>query len=176
MSQLRGLVQAGVSQQELGEILTQLHALATPTPAPAPAPPAPVPQSYIAPAAYTSPPPAPSNPPTSYSQPSLAPAFGPAALSRLLPPSQPAPVPSTSTPQPVVPDITNLFSALVKAGVVSATSTPQGAGSSSKPDENMPPVDPEREASRAYRKTILSMKVKLTSSDIMRYVSNHRLY
>ena len=168
--QLRGLVQAGVSQQELSDILSQLHALAAPPPVASPPPPAPIAQQYIAPS-YSSPPPIPPAPqPTYPTQPSFPAGFNPSALAALLP-SQPA-VSTTVAPPSAVPDISNLFSALVKAGVVSASSTPTGAGSSSKLEGSTPPADPEREAANAYRNTILSMRIKLTSSDIAKYVAS----
>lgn len=65
-----------------------------------------------------------------------------------------------------MPDIANLFSALVKAGVVPGTTGPNVA----KTEETSAPVDPAREAARAYRQFIRSHKVKLTSSEITRYV------
>jgi pre-mRNA cleavage complex 2 protein Pcf11 len=66
-------------------------------------------------------------------------------------------------------NITNLFNALVKAGVVSASATPTGAGATAKDDDSKPVViDLEKQKSRSYRKLILSQKVKLTSADIMK--------
>lgn len=88
----------------------------------------------------------------------------------LLPVQQPTPVPSTSSSPPVVPDISNLFSALVKAGVV-----PASAGSSSKAEE-IPPADSKPDATKAYRETVLSLRVKLTSADITRYVTPAMLF
>ncbi|KAI0723239.1 hypothetical protein C8Q76DRAFT_646524 [Earliella scabrosa] len=175
LQQLRGLVQAGVSQDELNQILSQLRTLTTPAPAPAlpPAPSPPVLQPYAAPQSFPPPPPPPMpaapQPPTypvSYEQPKLE----SIDLSRLLS-SQPVPAPSTSS-TPAVPNIANLFSALVKAGVVPATGSPSGVATSVKPDEHSQtsqPTDPEREAKRAHRKFVLSQKLKLTSSDITRH-------
>lgn len=168
--QLRGMVQAGVPQRDLQAILTQLRALTTPSSSP----PAPAPPSYTAPPLYPQPlsmptpsvapqPPYQSQPayPAAYEQPQQ----GSMDVARLLPPTVP-PVASTSTAPPApIPDISGIFSALVRAGVVSATATPTGA-STSKPEEPSQPVDPERQARQAYRKSILSVKIKLTSSDI----------
>ncbi|KAI0750747.1 hypothetical protein C8Q80DRAFT_1351877 [Daedaleopsis nitida] len=177
LQQLRGLVQVGVSQDELSQILNQLRALTTPASVspPPPPPPAPVPQSYAAPQSYSPPPALPIAPPPaqpsgypaqpSYPVPQVQPKMESIDLSRLLA-SQAVPVPSTSTAPPVS-DIANLFSALVKAGVVAAagTSTPVPSSQS----ESSQPSDPEHEAARAYRKFVLSNKVKLTSSDIMKH-------
>ncbi|TFK91474.1 hypothetical protein K466DRAFT_582774 [Polyporus arcularius HHB13444] len=169
LQQLRTLVQTGVSQGELGQILSQLRTLTTP-PASSSPPPAPTPQSYPAPQSYSAPPgppgPAAAPPayppqqsyPTSFEQPKAE----PMDLSRLLA-SAGASMPSTST-APAVPDIANLFSALVKAGVVPATTGANVA----KVEETSAPADPAREAARAYRQLIRSHKVKLTSSDITR--------
>lgn len=67
-------------------------------------------------------------------------------------------------------NIANLLSTLLKAGVVSASGTPLGAGATAKEeDSKLPTVDLERESSRAYRESILAQKIKLTSSDILRY-------
>ncbi|RPD67228.1 hypothetical protein L226DRAFT_529606 [Lentinus tigrinus ALCF2SS1-7] len=171
LQQLRTLVQTGVSQVELGQILSQLRTLTT-SPAssspPPPPPSAPLPQQYQAPPSYNPPPPVPVAPAATPSYPpqqSYPPSFEqpkvePMDLSRLLA-SATASVPSTSTAPPV-PDISNLFSALVKAGVV------PGTASVAKNEETSAPVEPAREAARAYRQFILSHKVKLTSSDIAR--------
>ncbi|KAI0719620.1 hypothetical protein C8T65DRAFT_635929 [Cerioporus squamosus] len=174
LQQLRTLVQTGVSQGELGQILTQLRTLTTSPASSAPPPPPPptaLPQPYPTPQSYSPPPsgpaasaaPSPAYPsqqsyPTSFDQPKVE----PVDLSRLLA-SATASMPSTSTAPPV-PDIANLFSALVKAGVVPGTTGPNVA----KAEETSAPVDPAREAARAYRQFIRSHKVKLTSSDITR--------
>ncbi|KAI0375573.1 hypothetical protein BV20DRAFT_984328 [Pilatotrama ljubarskyi] len=178
LQQLRTLVLVGVSQEELRQILSQLRTLATPA-APAPAAPSvsvSAPTAYTSAPAFTPPPPMPTAPPVmpqpsyqqapSYPISSEQPKAEPIDLSRFLAP-QPAPAASTSTAAPVS-DITNLFNALVKAGVVSSSATPTGAGATAKPEEQMQPADPEREAARAYRKSVLSHKVKLTSADITR--------
>ncbi|EIW62016.1 uncharacterized protein TRAVEDRAFT_57146 [Trametes versicolor FP-101664 SS1] len=173
LQQLRSLVQVGVSQEELKQILAQLRALATTaTPAMPPPAPAPAPAHYASAPSYAPPPPMPPAPPPapqhsyaqhSYSVPPEQPKVEQIDLSRFLT-SQPAPTASTSTAAPVS-DITNLFNALVKAGVVG---TPTNAGATSKSEERVSSVDPQREAVRAYRKSVLSHKIKLTSSDITR--------
>ena len=69
-------------------------------------------------------------------------------------------------------------SSSVKAGVVSSSSTPnnstpRGAGASHEKRSPTPEtIDLSREAKRQYRTAILSQKVKLTSSDILRSVNN----
>ncbi|KAI9001076.1 hypothetical protein BD414DRAFT_473529 [Trametes punicea] len=183
LQQLRALVQVGVSQEELRQILTQLRTLSTPT-APAAQPPS-VPMlassSYAASPSFTPLPSMPAVPPPapqpsypqhpSYSVPSEQPKVEPIDLSRFLT-AQPAATPSTSAAPPVS-DITNLFNALVKAGVVPSSGTPSGtptgAGAASKQEEQPQVViDSVRDASREYRKSVLSHKVKLSSADIVR--------
>lgn len=67
--------------------------------------------------------------------------------------------------------ITNLYNALLKAGVVSADSTPVGAGSNIEEERTPPPSSSlSRDSTRAYRKAVLSEKIKLTTADIVRYV------
>ena len=68
-----------------------------------------------------------------------------------------------------VNNIANLFNALVKAGVVSASGTPTGAGATAKAEEASENVDPSRATMREHRKQVLSQKVKLTSVDINKY-------
>ncbi|KAH9853543.1 hypothetical protein C2E23DRAFT_821786 [Lenzites betulinus] len=158
LQQLRSLVQVGVSQEELRQILTQLRSLATPAApaAPQPPPPAPVPAPslYVAPPAYASAPPmpvsAPQPPQPSYQQ----------HLAYAAPPQQPKAEP--------IGDIRNLFNALVKAGVVSSGSTPTTTNTTAKSEEQVRPEIPEQSTASAYWKSVLSHEVKLTSSDIIR--------
>ncbi|KAI0677557.1 hypothetical protein C8Q78DRAFT_1003278 [Trametes maxima] len=176
LQQLRALVQVGVSQDELKQILSQLRTLATPVPVVSPPPPPPAPSGYIAPP-YTPPPPpamAPVPSPSvqagyshqpSYPAPPQQPKTEQIDISRFLTSQQPH-VPSTSSAP--ISDISNLFNALVKAGVVPSSGTPTGAGATAKSEEVVQPVDLEREASRSYRRSILSYQVKLTSADITR--------
>ncbi|PCH41107.1 hypothetical protein WOLCODRAFT_137194 [Wolfiporia cocos MD-104 SS10] len=185
LQQLRKLVLAGVSQEELGQILTQLRSLAQPTPTPPPQPvPAPVAQPYTTPASYPPPPPppvyaAPVAQPTytqqvPYAVPSYtSPKPEPVDLGSLLaPPLPPAPVPSaptpvTSTTPAPTSNIADLFNALLKAGVVSANSTPASSATVKK-EESPRPADSAKDASRDYRRAILAHKVKLTSADIVK--------
>jgi pre-mRNA cleavage complex 2 protein Pcf11 len=77
-------------------------------------------------------------------------------------------VPGHSAP---INNITNLYNALLKAGVVSASATPTGAGQTAKAEEHKPePVDPAKATAREYRRAILSQKVRLTSAGITKYV------
>ncbi|KAJ8475302.1 hypothetical protein ONZ51_g6652 [Trametes cubensis] len=179
LQQLRSLVQAGVSQEELKQILAQLRTLSAAT-APAPIASLPSAPSYPPVPSYSPPPSIPATHPpapqasypqsASYPAPSDQPKVESIDLSRFL--SAQSSVPSTSSAPPVS-DITNLFNALVKAGVVPSSGTrsgpPLGAGATAKVEEK-PQVDPESEhdASRSYRKSILSYKIKLTSADITR--------
>jgi pre-mRNA cleavage complex 2 protein Pcf11 len=86
-------------------------------------------------------------------------------------PVVPATAPST------IPNITGLFEALVKAGVVSATSTPTGAGATAHVQDDIQsqtadvhgPSEPKVEDTRAYKKAILAEDVKFSSTDISRY-------
>ncbi|KAK7695922.1 hypothetical protein QCA50_000561 [Cerrena zonata] len=164
LHQLRSLVQAGVSQSELGAILNQLRTLApAPTPAPARMPPPsvalpparyPPPQHLPPPSALASTPSVPSYPVPAFSQPKVEPTAANLAS-------------SSSAPPVPVPNISNLFNALMKAGVVSANATPTGAGQTAK-DQTPPPADSPKDALREYRKAIVSARIRLGSSDIMR--------
>ncbi|KAH7929411.1 hypothetical protein BV22DRAFT_1029463 [Leucogyrophana mollusca] len=182
LQQLRSLVEAGVSQDELRQILAQLRSLsqstAPPAPAPAPAPPT-YPQPSSSSYSYPSQPSYPARPsfvppvvhhsqPQSYQYQSTdQPKSEPVDLSSLLSTSS-SPAASTST-STAPSNIAGLFSALLKAGIVSATGTPVGAGDTAKAEDNTPqPTSQGREASRAYRKAILGQKIKLTNADITR--------
>jgi pre-mRNA cleavage complex 2 protein Pcf11 len=185
INQLRALVDAGVSQAELQQILTQLRTLARASAPPPPPPPPPQTSS-----AYPQPVASPST--TSYSYQSQSTSSAPRQDYPPIPPQQAyqrpqdlsslnslpvhgvssAPANSTGT-SVATPNLEGLFSALVKAGVVSSTTgTPTGAGATAKPEESKPDnTDSERETSRRYRKQILRQKVKLTSVEITRFVS-----
>jgi len=86
------------------------------------------------------------------------------------------PVVPTSAP-PVIPNITGLFEALVKAGVVSASSTPTGAGATAHVQDDIQsqtpdvpgPSESKVEDTRAYGKAVLAEDVKFSSADISRY-------
>ncbi|KII95071.1 hypothetical protein PLICRDRAFT_33902 [Plicaturopsis crispa FD-325 SS-3] len=188
LDQLRKLVETGVSQDELRQILGQLRTLTRST-----APPPPPPQHAIPPPASSHPYSAPNpsydgfgeQPPNSsngirpsysaagpsYPQPSPAyPSFQPK-----LEPSTLLPVPPSSIPpsthghsgSPPVNNISQILAALAKAGVVTAT-PPPGSGPPAKAEDVKPQVtaDPVRESSREYRSAILSQNIKLTSTDI----------
>ncbi|KZT20412.1 hypothetical protein NEOLEDRAFT_1245287 [Neolentinus lepideus HHB14362 ss-1] len=197
LRQLRTLVEAGVSQDELRDVLNQLRALARSMPAP----PAAAPQQP----SYQSPPPQPSVPqyppvPTTFSQPatygvpasepsySHQPSYSPPPRAETkpwastLPPASallqntiaPATIPAGTSASVAGPssiplnNIENLFSALVKAGVVSSNNgTPVGAGATAKVEDVKPgEVDPARQTSQEYRRAVLSQKIKLTNADI----------
>jgi hypothetical protein len=69
-------------------------------------------------------------------------------------------------------NIADLFNALIKAGVVSASATPTGAGATVKEDAVLSqPVDAVKESRRSYRKLIFSQKIKLTSADVTKSVT-----
>ncbi|KAH9844237.1 uncharacterized protein C8Q71DRAFT_731856 [Rhodofomes roseus] len=187
LQQLRKLVQAGVSQAELSQILNQLRTLAqsAPTSAPVSVPPPPpaARPSYAAQQASYAPPPPPApqsssypppaymapTPSTAYTVPKSEPIDLASFLSSVQPPAASASVPTASAP---TNNIADLFSALVKAGVVSSTGTPTGAGATAKAEEPSKPVDPVKDAARKYRKAILKHKIKLTSADISKQRSH----
>jgi pre-mRNA cleavage complex 2 protein Pcf11 len=94
-------------------------------------------------------------------------------MTSLLSSSQPASTPLSASGHSTAPisNITNLYNALLKAGVVSASGTPTGAGETAKPEESKPePVDPAKATAREYQKAILSQKIKLTSAGITKCV------
>ncbi|KIJ70064.1 hypothetical protein HYDPIDRAFT_35501 [Hydnomerulius pinastri MD-312] len=189
LQQLRKLVEAGVSQEELRQILAQLRSLTRTTPPQATPPPAP---SYPASAStysyptqptqpsqstYTRPfqpsysAAAPSQPLSSYSYQAEPVKSEPVDLSALLSSaSASAPAPASAVPAIAPNNLANLYSALLKAGVVSADSTPVGAGSTNQNEDQTPPpsISLTRDASRAYRKAVLSEKIQLTTTDITR--------
>ncbi len=86
------------------------------------------------------------------------------------------PVVSATAP-PTIPNISGLFEALVKAGVVSTTSTPTGAGATALAQDDVQcqttdvqrPNESKVEETRAYRKAILTEDVRFSSADISRY-------
>ena len=164
LRQLRRMVENGVSQDELRQILTQLRSYSQSgaPPPPAQAPPYP-PTAGAAPPFNTHP----AYPSISY--PLQQPKMESTDLASLLSKVQGA-VASASAAAPVG-NITNLYNTLLKAGLVSATGTPTGAGETAKPDESKSePVDAAKASAREYRKLILSQKIKLTSAGITRYV------
>lgn len=186
--QLRKLVEAGVSQDELRQILSQLRSLTRAPQAPPQASSAPPPSSSYPPSTSTYPysqQPTyarqfqPTYPTVSLPQPtgtfnysSESTKVEPMNLSALLSSAQTNSQPSTA---PAIPSssITNLYNALLKAGVVSADCTPVGAGPSNDEERTPPPSNSlSRDNTRAYRKAILSEKIKLTTTDIVKYVAH----
>ncbi|TFK43432.1 hypothetical protein BDQ12DRAFT_674975 [Crucibulum laeve] len=159
LQQLRKLVEAGVSQEELQQILSQLRTLVRSSGPPPSAPPAPAPQWQ--PLQFATPPVA------TYTQPDTP--YPPVKMEST--PSAPI-ASSSSQPAPVVPEnIATLLSTLLKAGVVSATGTPVGAGATAMEDsklQSIENVDMKRDASREYKNVVLSQKIKLNSSEITR--------
>ncbi|KAG8218602.1 hypothetical protein J3R82DRAFT_4245 [Butyriboletus roseoflavus] len=183
LQQLRKLVEAGVSQDELRQILGQLRSLSRPPQAPPQALAAPPPSSYPSSTStypysqqstYTRqlqssyPTVPPSQPSGTYNYQSEPTKVEPVNLSALLSSAQASSQPST-TPTIRPSSITNLYNALLKAGVVSADSTPVGAGSNNEEERTPPPSSSlSRDSTRAYRKAVLSEKIKLTTADIVR--------
>ncbi|KAI0081710.1 hypothetical protein K474DRAFT_1688442 [Panus rudis PR-1116 ss-1] len=176
LQQLRKLVQTGVSQPELQQILNQLRTLAPPPPVAHAHPPPPVPQTYPVASAFPS---APAPPPPQPSYP-VATAQGPypvpqsyVAQSYVQPKPEPTnmssipPASTSSAPATAATNFSNLFSALQKAGLVSAGGTPTGAGATAK-ESTPPPMPPSKDDRREYRKAILSNRIRLTSNDIIK--------
>jgi pre-mRNA cleavage complex 2 protein Pcf11 len=96
----------------------------------------------------------------------------PMNLSALLSSVQSSSPPSTAPSMPSN-SIATLFSALLKAGVVSADSKPAVAGPNADEERTPPPSSLSRDSTRAYRKAILSEKIKLSTTDIIRCVVLH---
>jgi len=171
LHQLRKLIEAGVSQEELQQILSQLRTLARGS---APVPSAP-PAQWQAQPSYQAPPHMqPPFPPTvqNFTQPPSLP-YHTNAMEMVNPDSKSSPQAATSPSTSAAPpqaNIANLLSALLKAGVVSTSGTPLGAGATVKEEDtkqsSMETVDLERESCRAYRHAILSQQIQLTSSDV----------
>ncbi|KAF4602072.1 hypothetical protein EYR40_005274 [Pleurotus pulmonarius] len=175
LHQLRKLVEVGVSQDELHQILAQLRSLmknAAPAPNPVPPPPAPRPQPQWQPQHHY---------PGSNQAPVLAPAtsYGPPAptyppqsgIVKIEPTVARLPMPSApeaASPVPNVGSIQNLLSTLVKAGVV-RNGTPVISGSTqAEAPSSSEPIDLEKESMRSYRKNILAQNVQLTNADLTR--------
>ncbi|KAH9049175.1 hypothetical protein EDB84DRAFT_1454432 [Lactarius hengduanensis] len=197
LSQLRKLVETGVSQEELAQILAQLRTLVRPNPtnlAPTPTPAAPTPVKYPHTAPY---PPSFTYQQTVGSNASLVhPQYPMAHTLTYTNSAQQIQAPDTSRPlsnpvvastaSPAIPNISGLFEALVKAGVVSATSTPTGAGATIQAQDDskiqshdtQPPRESSVEDARVYRRAILAEDVKFSSAEISRHRPNivHFLY
>lgn len=174
-----------MSQDELAQILGQLRTLIRPTSASSVPPPAipptkytsvPYPPSFtyhqtVVPAGASLHPQYPQAHTPTYSN--SAQQFQTSDTSR---PAANNPVVASTAPA-VIPNITGLFEALVKAGVVSATSTPTGAGATAHAQDDSQsqivdvqgPSESKVEDTRAYKRAILSEDVKFSSADISRY-------
>ncbi|KAJ3568610.1 hypothetical protein NP233_g5605 [Leucocoprinus birnbaumii] len=167
--QLRGLVEAGVSQDELGQILSQLRNLSRPPPGQAAPPLPPPPQNqwqapqFTPPAATAYPPPT-----TQYQAPYSAPSPAPVK-------SEPAAPALTAPETPAQPDshihISSILSSLLKSGLVSAPATENTEAKmdtmEQEPEEEAKPVVPSTEdltaikdAQTDYRKRILAERME----------------
>lgn len=177
LSQLRKIVDSGVSQEELRQILIQLREIVKPTPVARPAPPPPA-NGWAQPA-YPAPRPAlrpqPPLPPPAATYPAIpsSNSFPPNAYVAppppVLPPAPPAPNPALDPAR-----LSNLINTLVNAGVVPP------ANPSTPPLVQVAPVVPDstnvvmsdapaEDASwREYRNAILSQPSKLSSTEILR--------
>ncbi|KAJ3989677.1 hypothetical protein F5890DRAFT_1485062 [Lentinula detonsa] len=189
-SKLRKIVEAGVSQNDLQQILNQLRTLmrsnaqqSLPPPPPPPLPPASTQQwasnSYStasAPLLIHSPPnpiPAPANfnATPSYPLPTFKPVDTSSTQLSFISPT-PVPAIATAGPSTQTPDFTSLLSSLVKAGVVTANSTPTGAGATVHDEGAVvmsEAIVKAKEDARLYRKSILSHSVQLTAAAITKY-------
>ncbi|KAF9268141.1 hypothetical protein L218DRAFT_954518 [Marasmius fiardii PR-910] len=157
LQQLRRLVEAGVSREELHQILGQLRSLmrtATQLSPPPPPPVAAAPPSWTQSAAFP-------NPTTVVPPPqSLTPTPKVEPTSSILQPSVPVAPPATG--------FADLLSSLLKSGVVSANGTPLGAGSTVTEQAASSALDVEREASRSYRTAILRHEIQLSTVGLTR--------
>ncbi|KAJ3810118.1 hypothetical protein F5876DRAFT_89055 [Lentinula aff. lateritia] len=181
LHQLRKMVEAGVSQNDLQQILNQLRTLmrsnvqsstspppppvhsqqwsttaypATPASIPLP-PPAAVPVTFNATPAY----PLPNLKSETYVSANLSSGTAPT----------PIPTIAMAGSSTQTPDFAGLLSSLMKAGVVTANSTPIGAGATAHDDSTadiLEAVNQSRETARAYRKSVLSHSVQLTAAAI----------
>lgn len=173
-----------MSQDELAQILAQLRALVRPTSASSVPPPAipatkytsvPYPPSFtyhqtVVPAGASLHPQYPPAPTPTYSN--SAQQFQTSDTSR---PAAINPVAVTTAPA-AIPNIAGLYEALIKAGVVSATSTPTGAGATAHAQDDIhsqtsdvqAPSESKVDDTRAYKRAILAEDVRFSSADISR--------
>ncbi|KAF9534212.1 hypothetical protein CPB83DRAFT_843868 [Crepidotus variabilis] len=174
LNQLRRLVERGVSQPELRQILEQLRTLArSALPPPVVRPPPPTPRPVAAPY-YNQHPPFPPQahapPPRPYSHP-------PPLSFNSIPQAVDVAPPQAPVPALLPSNLESLMASLVKSGVLSVpgTSTPTAQGTST-PEVAPPLALSEREDpsavkdmnTREYRNFILSEPIALTTSDITR--------
>ncbi|KAF9451674.1 hypothetical protein P691DRAFT_662701 [Macrolepiota fuliginosa MF-IS2] len=163
--QLRNLVEAGVSQEELGQILTQLRSLVRPPTIQAPsAPPQPQWSSsqftpLLAPNTY---------PPPTAPYPTTYPALPQVKAEALAPSLLVASAPEAQNAQL---NITSILSSLMKSGLVSApptdTDVTKAEPAEQEPEEDAKPAAPTtedlnaiKEAQSDYRKRILAEKME----------------
>ena len=150
------MVEVGVSQEELAQILQQLRAMSKDTSATAPPPPAlqymsPVPPVQLP---FNAPPAIPTSYP-GYSQ-------TPFSQGTAIPPV-------ASTSSAASSSIEQLFQSLVKAGLVPPSTT--STSESEKPvsiEQSETTSDQSNEEARTYAKSIKSMKIKLLTADIIK--------
>lgn len=169
-SQLRKcIMEVGVSQDELRQILNQLRELVKTTSNPSHTQQSPPPNNWSAPSypSRTAPPP----PPPSAAYPSNP---FPASYSNL-----PSHVPQqASLPASVAfPDtdkLNSIINSLVSAGVVPAAGTATSPVTSTSKATTAPSNGADHDAWREYRAALLSQKSKLSSLDILRYVLGPR--
>ena len=155
LSQLRKLVEAGVSQDELRQILTQLRNMVKNSA------PAPVPQPTLPPVHnWSSQPPFPPHFPQGVSLPQAYPQLDSTA-------STTSNITST-TPMPNPPaNVANILSSLLKAGVLSTSAISASAKSPAKEDEtSTESKETKDEAFDEYRSAILSENVGLNTLDL----------
>ncbi|THH14893.1 hypothetical protein EW146_g5507 [Bondarzewia mesenterica] len=164
LHQLRKLVEAGArppSSNATPPSSTKYPPLASGTYLPPAAFPPPVAQPVV-PSVTAQPP---------YSQPSSSAYPSSDSTEAPFPSMPPTGGPSSVTASSTVTaNISNLFEALIKAGVVSATGTPTGAGATvaSQADETKHATAEGlgRDEARVYRDAVLAENIKFTSSDI----------
>ncbi|KAE9397118.1 hypothetical protein BT96DRAFT_966286 [Gymnopus androsaceus JB14] len=135
---------------------------------------APTPQwsstSYSSPPAPIPPPTTSLPPPAAFNAQSSFPAFKQEDFTSASSSSAPTPIP-TAGPSTQTPAFADLLSTLMKAGVVTQNNTPLGAGATAydqATDFKPEVVDEARKAARAYRNSILSHTVQLTTAGITR--------
>lgn len=154
LSQLRKLVEAGVSQDELKQILTQLRNMVKNSA------PTPVPQPTLPPVHnWSSQPPFPPHFPQGVTLPQAYPQPDRAA-------STAANISSTPMPNPSA-NVANILSSLLKAGVLSTSGISATVKSSAKEDEtSTESKETKDEAFDEYRSAILSENVGLNTLDL----------
>ncbi|EIM88315.1 uncharacterized protein STEHIDRAFT_167626 [Stereum hirsutum FP-91666 SS1] len=179
LQQLRAVVQSGVSQEELRQILTQLRSMSRPSSAQSSVTPAPADEYTSSSSVHLQAASGQHSTPSVLSQPqSEQSSSSPEFFEGSSPSGPQMPPPTvTSASVPSIPTITSLVNTLIKAGVVSAPGS-TSTGSKSVTPEHVKEaitdvkvnnrVDSGREQDRVYRDAILSQGIKLNSTDINR--------